>query len=110
MSITSIMRHKVTIERKNTVSDATGGVVEQWSAYLVDVDAFVQPRSGSEAYNQGFDFSRTTAVIYIANVNGQPVDVTASDRIVHEGVTYIMRAAPRPDRWEYVRCECEQLS
>ena len=107
MSIQTLMIHRCTIERKTNTVAPDGGIRETWAEHRTEVPCRVQPRGQSESFNQGFDFNGTATVIYFHPVVG----IRPSDRVVHEGITYVGRGSTETNRVGlFEKFECEALS
>jgi hypothetical protein len=82
-----IYPHRVAIERADPVTSASGETLQpsSWPVVASNVEAFIQPRSGS--YRQ-MDFG--TAHPSTHRGFFEIVDLQTGDRVVHNGVRYLV--------------------
>lgn len=93
----------ITIQRKTTASDMTGGRVDTWSTWK-QVWANVKAKTSREGLEEGRTNATFVVVFTIYNIA-----VTEVDRIVWNGERYNIRGVLREgSRAQHVRIEAER--
>lgn len=97
------LRHRVNIERLTATRGTDGSKAEAFVAHLTDEPAEVYGLSGAEYARASSEYGRVTHRITVRRQ-----DVLSTDRIVHEGTLYNIRAV-LPDfkmrQWLTLMCE-----
>lgn len=76
MSVATLANTMVTVQRRSNSTDASGGVVQTWTAHL-NLRARVQPLSAFESARFGSDTETITHKVYFPGVP----DIKHSDRL-----------------------------
>lgn len=101
---TGNLRHRIAIETRAISRDSLGGVVEEWTP-VATVWAEIVPLSGREFVAAQAAQAGVTTRITIRYRDG----VTPSMRILHDGVTYSIKAVlPDPTLRRHITLMCEQ--
>jgi SPP1 family predicted phage head-tail adaptor len=86
------LRHRITIEESTTVANNYGEPVETWATFA-EVNASREDLSGRELYSAQQVHADVTTSFGLRYLTG----VTASMRIVSDGLTYNIRSVSDPD-------------
>jgi SPP1 family predicted phage head-tail adaptor len=80
--------HLIDIERFVSVDDGMGGHTEEWTPYLTDVEAHVQPITGNEYY-QAQQIQNPVQVDIYTPFNGA---IRADMRVIYNGETLSIKS------------------
>ena len=87
-----IHRSRATILRKTETPDGLGSYDTAWPPIATGVPCTVQTLSGRELLAYGSVYAQATHRIFVTRVT----DITVSDRLVIDGVTYYVEAVNDP--------------
>lgn len=92
-------RHRVTVQRKTTGTNARGERTESWADLYTNVPTFARYMSARELQAAAARQSEVTVEFEFA----AEFDVTAADRIVWEGLTYELEPPTFDPKRRYLR-------
>lgn len=90
------LRHRVTIERRTTTTDAHGDQLDTWTT-MATVWAAIEPLNGREYFAASGEASEVTARIRL-RYQSELAGMTTADRVTHNGVNYDIRSVINPEQ------------
>lgn len=105
MSIETYYESGIVIQRKTSVSNGLGGMVDSWSTHLT-IDGRIRPLSGNEKISADKNTLYVTHRLYCSIL-----DITEKDRVLFNGVKYEVKFVANPMNFgRYLMVDLEEVS